>query len=155
MKKLLCILLACLCITPAFADDIDLSGMSYDELVRLKDRINLYMWLSDEWQEVKVPSGLWEIGVDIPAGHWTLTANPEASYVQIWYSDSLNESGKDINRYSKQYYSADIWGAEWSYFQEGQLSSIDIDMQEGFYLKIDHGYVIFTPYQGKPSFDFK
>lgn len=155
MKKLLCILLACLCITPAFADDIDLSGMSYDELVRLKNKINLAMWMSDEWQEVKVPSGLWEIGVDIPAGHWTLSAPKDGDYIQILYGDMLKSSGKEISIYGEVYYSEAIWSKGWLGYQEGDLSSIDIDMKEGYYLKIDGGYVIFTPYQGKPSFDFK
>lgn len=154
MKKLLCILLACLCITPAFADDIDLSGMSYKELVRLKDRINLYMWMSDEWQEVKVPSGLWEIGVDIPAGHWTLTANPNATYVQIQYGDTLNSFGTEVS-YSGKLYTVTLWGKNSYAYDEGDLISIDLELKDGFYLQIHDSYVIFTPYQGKPSFDFK
>lgn len=154
MKKLLCILLACLCITPAFADDIDLSGMSYEELVRLKNRINLYMWLSDEWQEVRVPSGLWEIGVDIPAGHWTLTANPNAAYVQIRYGDTINSIGTEVS-YTGNNYTVTLWGKNSYAYDEGDLTSIDLELKEGFYLHISDSYLIFTPYQGKPSFDFK
>ena len=31
------------------AAEIDLSGMGYEELVALKDRINLAIWKSEEW----------------------------------------------------------------------------------------------------------
>ena len=53
MKKLVALVLAIvLSAGIALAEGIDLSGMSYDELVALKDRINLAMWQSDEWQMV-------------------------------------------------------------------------------------------------------
>lgn len=142
-------------VTFASAETIDLSGMSYDELVRLKNKINMAMWMSEEWQEVRVPSGLWKIGEDIPAGHWTLTANPGATYVQIVYGDQLKSSGKELSIYGEVYYSETIWATDWYGYEEGQLASIDIDMKEGYYIDIDHGYVIFTPYKGKPSFEFK
>lgn len=154
MKKLFCIFLACLCITPAFADDIDLSGMSYNELVRLKNKINIAMWISDEWQEVKVPSGLWKIGEDIPAGHWTLTASPEATYVQMRYGDTLTSLGKEVS-YSGNIYTVTLWGVNSYAYNEGDLNSIDLELKDGYYLQIDSNYVTFTPYQGKPSFDFK
>ena len=55
--------------------EVDLSGMSYDELVILKDRIDKTIWDSQEWQEVTVPQGLYKIGEDIPAGKWTILAS--------------------------------------------------------------------------------
>ena len=82
----------------ALAEGIDLSGMSYDELVALKDRINLAMWQSDEWQEVTVPQGVWKVGEDIPAGHWTvkcITGNNCRS-TQISWGEALTEGGTDI-----------------------------------------------------------
>lgn len=155
MKKLLCILLACLCITPAFAEGVDLSGMSYEELVALKSMINMAMWLSEDWQEVKVPAGLWVIGEDIPEGHWSLSIPQSGSFLIITYGDTLDNSGKRISLYSNVYYHETLWSVNSSSYNEGDLVSVDIDMQEGHYLEIQHGYVIFTPYQGKPSFDFK
>ena len=55
MKKIIsCVILLALLfsVSPVGSADIDLSGMSYEELVALKDRINLAMWESDEWEEV-------------------------------------------------------------------------------------------------------
>ncbi len=52
---------------------MNVDSLSYNELADLKDQINLAMWNSDEWQEVKVPQGIWEVGVDIPTGHWTIS----------------------------------------------------------------------------------
>ncbi len=40
-----------------YATDIDLSHMSFEDLVTLKDQINLAIWNSKEWQEVTVPQG--------------------------------------------------------------------------------------------------
>ena len=71
MKRTLCIILAfvlVLTLAPAAFADVDLSGMSFDELVALKDQINLALWNSADWQEVTVPQGVWQVGADIPAG---------------------------------------------------------------------------------------
>ena len=57
---------------------IDLSGLTYNELVELKDQINLAIWECDEWQEVEVPQGIWKVGEDIPAGHWTIRGRTSA-----------------------------------------------------------------------------
>lgn len=38
---------------------------------------------------------------------------------------------------------------------EDDLRSIDIDAKAGYYIAIEDGSVIFTPYSGKPSFGFK
>ena len=68
MKRIICwtITLMILFAVPcSCAEDIDLSGMSIDELVELKDRINLAIWNSQEWEEVTVPQGEWIVGEDI------------------------------------------------------------------------------------------
>lgn len=46
----------------ADAAQIDLSAMTYEELVALKDKINLAMWESKDWEEVTVPQGVWTVG---------------------------------------------------------------------------------------------
>ena len=72
MKKLIIVFLSvCMAISCAYSESIDLSGLSYDELVALKDRIDLAIWNSQEWQEVEVPQGLYVVGKDIPSGTWT------------------------------------------------------------------------------------
>lgn len=32
------------------------------------------MWKTNEWQEVEVPAGVYQVGVEIPAGEWTLSS---------------------------------------------------------------------------------
>lgn len=64
MKKALSLFLAIMLLIvsiPAMAD-VDLTGMTYAELVALKDQINLAIWNSSEWQEVTVPQGVWKVG---------------------------------------------------------------------------------------------
>ena len=57
MKKILplLIIIAILLSASTSIADVDISNLSYDELVILKDKINLAIWNSYEWQEVQVP----------------------------------------------------------------------------------------------------
>ena len=83
MKRFLSLLLCLLVVvSPAWsiADLPDISSLSYDELVELKDSINLAIWNSQEWQEVTVPMGVWTVGEDIPVGHWSISLSPDTSH---------------------------------------------------------------------------
>ena len=158
MKKLNTIILALALILPAaaFADLPDISGLSYDELVQLKDSINLAMWNSSEWQEVTIPAGVWEVGKDIPEGHWSIRNGVENQLILIVYTDKLDEYGKDVaygwngwqgslcNKKNRD--GSDKWP---EYPREA-----DIDMKAGMYF-INKEPVIFTPYTGKPDLGFK
>ena len=65
---------------PAYAD-IDLSGVSYDELIALKDQIYAAIWNSGEWKEAIVPAGVYVVGENIPAGQYTIEmADAESMY---------------------------------------------------------------------------
>ena len=95
MKKLLTIILILALVVPAaaFADLPDISNLSYDELIQLKDSINIAMWNSQEWQEVTVPIGVWVVGEDIPIAHWSISIDPNSSrkWVSVTYCDLLND----------------------------------------------------------------
>lgn len=138
--------------------DFDLSGMSYEELVALKDRINLAMWQSEEWQEVIVPQGLYEVGKDIPAGHWTIKC-AGTYFASIEVCDMSDSTGKDVDPYS--YSSKYYWGEEvynpsnMLYNQYNDLTECDIELKEGLYVVVKYSSVIFTPYTGKPDLGFK
>ena len=163
MKRILAFLVALLLIVPsAFADplvttagSIDLSGLSYNELVALKDRINLAIWESDEWQEVTVPQGVWEVGVDIPEGHWTIKTEASSCYITI--TDALDASGKDDDIWNGDlYYAESIKSSKNMFFDaENDRTEIDVELLKGMYVIIDYGSAIFTPYAGKPSLGFK
>lgn len=156
MKRILALVLVLMALTgTVYADTVDLSGMTYDELVALKDKINLAIWNSQEWQEVEVPQGVWKIGEDIPVGHWTIKTNSD--YAHIVVCTALDESGKDVDAWNSAFYYAEsINSKEYKYFDKNSdLSEIDFDFKAGQYIIIESGSVIFTPYAGKPGFGFK
>ena len=153
MKKLVAFILALIVVPVAVLADIpDISDLTYDELVQLKDKINLAMWNSKEWQEITVPAGVWVIGKDIPAGHWTIKPLP-GDYVNVTYFDRLDQFGKSVGAGWLG------WGGTLTARGEdditfGEPTQVDLEMIEGMFFKCSHS-VIFTPYAGKPGLGFK
>lgn len=158
MKRFFSILIA-LCLlsmlSVGLADLPDISSLSFDELVELKDKINLAMWNSEEWQEVTVPIGVWKVGEDIPVRHWSISISPDASgsWASIEYCDLLDASGTDAgNRYDCKIYAyLDVAKPD----NDRYPQVIDIDCKPGTYIIIGNASVVFTPYSGKPSLGFK
>jgi hypothetical protein len=132
---------------------VDLSSMTYEELVELKDQINLAIWNSEEWQEVEVPHGVWIIGEDIPAGKWTISV-AENQTARVDWGDKLDASGWDFEWgtiWERQF----LYGEKVSHNSSGWPSSITYDLKEGHYIIVQEGTVYFSPYTGKPSLGFK
>ncbi|MBR0463466.1 MAG: hypothetical protein IJJ23_03680 [Clostridia bacterium] len=148
MKKAIAVLLSAMMLTaPAHASGIDLSGMSLAELTDLQHRVTLAMWETDEWEEVTVPVGVWAVGVDIPAGHWTVRCSKNATYnwASITYCEALDSTGKkaDTHNGKKSWYT--------QIKVEGSSAAVDavetdIDVKEGTYIIVEYGDVVFTPY---------
>ena len=153
MKKVLAILAAFVLICSAAVADINLSGMNYDELVALKDQIDLAIWNSAEWQEVSVPQGTYKIGEDIPAGHWTVKA-ASGSVCTVTYCDTVDEFG-NADWHGEMDVEALVAEDTSVYDEANDLAQVDFDMKEGWYVVIEMGGVVFTPYSGKPSLGFK
>lgn len=161
MKKLFVLLLALLMIGTAVAEGIDLSGMSYDDLITLRDQIDLAIWNSEEWQEVTVPQGRWVVGEDIPAGTWTIKCaqvnNDSISgrLAQIEWGESIEDDG-DISYKGRHGYE-NIYNPDSTYYESGDITEVTIEFQDGDILDVDTSYaaVVFTPYAGKPSLGFK
>jgi len=157
MKKLLAVaLVLCLLVPCAIAESVDLSGLSFVELAALRDRCQKEMMKRDEWQKVTVPVGVWEIGKDIPAGHWNITAskNSEYGWGSLTYCDALDATGKNADRRKSSFYwfgQVKAPGAQAAVESE----NIDLDLKEGGYLIIEHAPMVFTPYTGKPDLGFK
>ena len=154
MKKTISILLVILILVPCFslADLPDISGLSYDELVQLREQINLAIWNSQEWQEVTVPEGTYEIGKDIPAGHWTFRTAAHG-YFYIYYFDQPDEFGKYFGRYSTHITQA-IASEDFHAFDEVYCHEYDLELKDGWYIYLG-GATVFTPYAGKPDLGFK
>lgn len=155
MKILFSVLLSLLLAFSSASAEIDLSGMSFDELVSLREQLNLAIWSCQEWQEVEVPAGVWDVGKDIPAGHWTITIVDNASS-NIFYADRLDEYGKGVGKGWCGY--AITLNArrnrDGSYYDPTASRSFDLEMEAGMYLIVD-APMIFTPYAGKPDLGFK
>lgn len=155
MKRFISVLLLlCLLNAPAFAE-IDLSGLTFDELVELRNQCLTEMTKRDEWQEVTVPIGVWKIGEDIPAGHWNITCyrTDKYAYATVYYTDELDETKKKASNRGKFHYAAMV-KVEGSPAVTNNLV-LDIDMVEGAYLVVDNCPVILSPYTGKPDLGFK
>ena len=155
MKKLISLLLTlCILLVPvlSLADSIDLSGMSLADLVKLQEQVTMAMWRTEEWQEVTVPAGLYTVGVEIPAGKWTITATPNASMEQVEIGSKLDDTGMGIS-WGGSYESNYLYGKQsWAY-DESKMNSWDVTLTDGLYINLAAA-MIFTPYAG-PSFSFK
>ncbi|MBO7711093.1 MAG: hypothetical protein J6S83_11535 [Lachnospiraceae bacterium] len=151
MKKLLTVILILALAMPtlALADLPDISGLTLDELIELKDRINSAIWSADNWKEVEVPPGLWQVGIDIPAGHWKIRLASDHAYAYVWYFEEPNEFGKPFATLTK-YDNTAISTKDWHGHDRHEA---DYDMKEGWYFYCEET-TIFTPYDGKPSLGF-
>lgn len=157
MKKIIVIvMLAAFLFTTAFAStDIDLSGMSLNELIELKNKINLAMWETKEWQEVKVPQGVYQVGVDIPAGVWTINAT-KGNLAQINISMTLDEKGTNVDKHDDDYHAVFVTAEDSMHYDENKdKPSESVELKAGEYLAIFYSAVTFTPYTGRPDLGFK
>lgn len=140
MKQIICVLLI-LCLFPVCvtAESIDLSGLSFDELRELQTRISKELVTRPEWKEVPVPPGLYQVGVDIPAGNWDLRCG-KAEYdgVHIVYGAKANASGTKVEGKTEWY------GTLYKPNSEGKRENISINMIDGYFLEIQFGEVVFS-----------
>ena len=157
MKKLIALILIIALAVPAasLADLPDISGLSFDELVQLREKLNLAIWNSEEWQEVTVPVGVWKIGEDIPARKWTIRLSDDATsdWGYMYYCSKLDESGLSPSSDSSVWESMQLDRRDSK--ENSNPKYVDIDCKEGMYLIIERAPMVFTPYVGKPDLGFK
>ena len=158
MKKMICAILTLaifLAVTAAaFADGVDLSSMTWEELLELKAAITLEQWSRDEWEEVEVPQGVWVVGEDIPAGKWTITCETGYS-TRVKWGKYLDKSQNDVD-YFKDFGDAEtVYNPDWDSYRHGDVTQYTFEPPEGYYIVIDFGPATFTPFTGKPDLGFK
>lgn len=148
MKKVIaiCITLALILAlaVPALAD-VDLSGLSFDELVALKSQIDLELFARPEWQSVEVPQGLYLVGRDIPAGKWTVKSVP-TNWTEVSVGLTFKDGGMKLTYPYKV--SEYIYGPSGNMYKEGARTDLTIDVTDGDYVQIDMGSAIFEPFHG-------
>lgn len=83
---LLAVIVLCGSVAVADSSDISLSSLSYSELEALAEKINQEMKTRPEWKGVKVPAGTWTVGIDIPAGEYSIAVCNEGQKgrMSIW-----------------------------------------------------------------------
>ena len=158
MKKMICAILTLaifLAVTAAaFADGVDLSSLTWEELLELKAAITLEQWSRDEWEEVEVPRGVWVVGEDIPAGKWTITCKTGYS-TRVKWGKYLDKSQNDVD-YFKDFGDAEtVYNPDWDSYRHGDVTQYTFEPPEGYYIVIDFGPATFTPFTGKPDLGFK
>ena len=162
MKKIASIVLIGIMLCMAFSAfaEVNLSGMTYDELIALKDQINLAIWNSQEWQEVTVPQGEWVVGQDIPAGTWTVKCadvNRDSYMLSQCDLEWGYKNGEYIDVIMNCGGYATIYNPQNRTYETGSLTEMKIELKDGmvFHVRKAHAPVVFTPYTGKPDLGFK
>lgn len=139
MKKALCIILItilALCTFTVYADSIDLSGMSFDDLKALQEQVNKALWESEGWKQVTVPVGVYQIGAEIPAGRWTVKRTSPDAYCYFRVGQRF-ENG-EVTSYN---------------FYSDLENEANIILVENNYIEILYAPVVFSIYV--PSFSFE
>lgn len=126
MKKLLIFAIVLFMIPIAAADDgIDLSALSYAQLVDLQQRISAEIVTRPEWKEVTVPGGTWTVGKDIPAGEYSISATKTGGYLRI-----RDERGSLLQGCG---------------IREAEDRIGKVELKEGYTVEIERGSLIFAP----------
>lgn len=124
MKRFLITLLAvCMIVSIASAE---LSDMTFDELLELRDSVTFEIMSRPEWKEVTVPGGTWIVGEDIPAGSYCISPGQRGGYVTI------KRPGKTFSIISQ--------GVR----NESNMIG-KIDLLDGDTVEIENGSVVFSP----------
>ena len=154
MKKFTCMLLlvalmGCL-VLPACAEEIDLTALTWEELLDLKAAITLEQLTREEWEEVEVPQGVYKVGEDIPAGKWTITCKTGRS-CYFEFGEALREDGHSVSwrgTHDLVYIYKDAGS-------DGKQTEYTFDAKDGYYIVIDDSPATFTPYTGTRDLGFK
>ena len=154
MKKFTCILLlvalmGCI-VLPACAEEIDLTTLTWEELLELKSAITLEQLTRDEWEEVEVPQGVYKVGEDIPAGKWTVTCKTGYSCM-FSFGDTLRDDGHSVS-WSGIYDIAYIYRSSG---KDGDMTEYTFEAKDGYYIIIEDSPATFTPYTGTRDLGFK
>ena len=129
-------------------------NLTFEQLIQAQELIAQEMTTRPEWREVTVPQGVWEVGKDIPAGHWRITAYPE-TYARVKIGDILTQSLQDISFNSKFFLNESIVSPSYrNYHENVDKTSLDVDLYAGLYVIVDSASVVFTPYTGKTPLGF-
>ena len=131
LKRLFC-LIACVCFlcASAFAESIDLSHLSFEELFKLQSEIAKEIITREEWKQSIIPVGQWVVGKDIPQGEYSVTI-PQGSgaHMTVTNPNELRTRQELI---------------DWFAFNDTD-SIGKLILEEGYIVFVKAGDVIFSP----------
>ena len=154
MKKVFCVLIVlAVLMGVAWAEGFDLSALSFQELAALRDRAQLEMFSRAEWQEVTVPQGVYQVGVQIPAGTWTVTCK-EGYYTNVDWGEFLNENGQRIE-WKGRYHGGMAFNPDYRLTEPTEQTEYTFTVQDGDYIIVAKAPATFTPGASAPTFTFK
>ena len=95
MKKGIAVFITILLfVSVACAEGSWLSDLTFDELCAYQRAITQEIMTRPEWKETKVPSGSWIVGVDIPAGLYSISPKNIGAYLKVYDENgNLKTSG--------------------------------------------------------------
>ncbi len=137
-KRIGMILIATLFFTTScLAAEIDLSSLSFTELLELNKQVNMAIMESDGWQEVTVPIGIYKVGEEIPAGTWTVKKDGH---------------GSPYFRAGKRFEDGEVSGL---IYYGGIESEEKVILEDGNYVQIMNHPIVFCPYVASFSFSME
>ena len=146
-KSLMLIVTVCMFISCSISfaepETIDLQDMTLAEISNLIQRAQLAILQTDDWQEVTVPAGIYQIGVDIPAGKWNVSMDKRWARIRI--GAALNDTQNEVDHRSDGYYTVQL---------NEDVPAQDITFLDGMYVEIYNAPLIFRPAVGA-TFSFK
>lgn len=98
MKKLVSFIIVCSVLFSFAYAEVDLSSLSYDELVELSHTLTSEIISRPEWKEVTIPAGQWVVGVDIPEGIYSIKCIDEMATVYMDSDDITTYLGKMMKK---------------------------------------------------------
>ena len=123
-------------------------------LISEKEELCQALWYAEEWDEVLLPTGTYEVGKDIPAGKWTFWAYDYAR-PQIQYAAKLQKGGASMhaNRDVEQHETVESPKRN-SFDPALDDSFFDVEMEKGKYICIKYGTAVFNNDRDSQNFDF-
>lgn len=110
----------------AFADGIDLSALSFQQLAELQRQITAEIITRPEWKEVTVPGGTWIVGTDIPAGTYSISAGKGGGYLSVRTASGSLVISQGI--------------------RDAANAIGKIELKNGYTVAIERGSLIFSPF---------
>lgn len=156
MKKFICLILTLgfMVTTPALSE-IDLSGLSYEELVELHNRIQYKIFTeTDHYQYASVPHGVYKIGTDIPEGNWIITCATKWDHVVVSWGEQLAPNGEEILKSGRFSVDNIVHNMGLQTFTMDLITSYNYHAVAGDYLVIREGIALFQTNPGIVGFTF-